>query len=223
MPTGTYDPRRPRADGQPPVSSQRADVGRPEESAFHHSYLGRSGVGTVAWGQSPMLDQLHLCMRISAGVWRGGCHLLSAAEGDAHWGNRPSVFVYGRHLEIFKSLRHLNGDDHTGTSGLASRARRGERAGALSGPTPRPAVGYSRETPSGSDRLLLSEVLAGGSSIWGTGLPPQKGDPTSAVGPSHGPRLGGGYRQGRPVESWKETSGLLHRRSPFCEQWPARS
>jgi hypothetical protein len=44
--------------------------------------LRRSGVGTVAWGQSPMPDPLQLGMRLSAGVWRGGFHLLSVAAGE---------------------------------------------------------------------------------------------------------------------------------------------
>jgi hypothetical protein len=78
--------------------------------------------------------------------------------------------VYLRHRRVFKSLRHLNGDNHPGTGGLASRARHGECTGALPEPTPCPAGGYSRETPSGRDRLLLGEVLAGGG-IWGTVLP----------------------------------------------------
>jgi hypothetical protein len=88
-----------------------------------------------------------------------------------HRVNRPSVFVYVRHLGIFKSLRHLNGDYHTGTGGLTSRARRGERTGVRPEPIPCPAVGYSRETPSASDRLLLREIPAGGSGLWSMVLP----------------------------------------------------
>jgi hypothetical protein len=128
--TGMHARRRPRADGQPPVSAQRADVGRPEGSAFHHSSLGRSGVGTVAWGQSPVPDQRHLYMCSSVGGWRGRIHLLSAAEGDADRVDRPSGGVSVRHRRMFQRSRALNGDDCTGPGGLTSRARCHECTGA---------------------------------------------------------------------------------------------
>jgi hypothetical protein len=144
-----------------------------------------------------MPDRLHLCMLVSAGVWRGGFHLLSAVRGYAHRVNLPSVLVFVRHMGILKGLCHLSGDYHTSTGGLASRARRCKRAGAQPGLKASLAGRYSRNTSSGSDRLRLGETPAGGSGVWGTVLPCPERRPSVSSWAGLWTAIGRGVRAGQ--------------------------